>query len=199
MKIGENIKFGERNPLPIGSKFNKLTTLEEATSVLIKHGYHKITKNPIYTPIYHYKCQCECGEIKIIQKRHIVKNIATSCGCNKWGKKVYKTLPRWLVRMAKSNADVRNIKWDIDLEYLGDLFEHQNGKCAYTGWDLIFPHSKKPKTASIDRIDSSRGYVRGNVQWVHKNVNIAKNALKHNEFLELCKAVVKKEHLKELF
>ena len=26
-------------------------------------------------------------------------------------------------------------------------------------------------TASLDRIDSTKGYVRGNIQWVHKDIN----------------------------
>ena len=105
MKKGENTKFGERNPLTIGSKFNKLTIIKEAVSIEKKWGYHKITKEPIYTPIYHYKCKCDCGEVKLIQKQHLIKNIATSCGCNILGKKEYKNVPRWLVRMFKTQAE----------------------------------------------------------------------------------------------
>ena len=189
MKKGENTKFGERNPLTIGSKFNKLTIIEEAVSIEKKWGYHKITKEPIYTPIYHYKCKCDCGEVKLIQKQHLIKNIATSCGCNILGKKEYKNVPRWLVRMFKTQAEWKGKEWNVDLEYLGNLFDAQKGKCIYTGWDLEATHSKKSKTASIDRIDSSKGYIKGNVQWVHKNVNIAKNALSHSEFLNLCQSV----------
>ena len=37
---------------------------------------------------------------------------------------------------------------------------------------------KLPKTASIDRIDSSKGYTKGNVQWVCVFANLAKNTFK---------------------
>jgi hypothetical protein len=44
---------------------------------------------------------------------------------------------------------------------------------------------------SVDRIDSLRGYVEGNVQWVHKKINIMKNVYSQEEFIILCKQVVK--------
>lgn len=47
-------------------------------------------------------------------------------------------------------------------------------------------------TASLDRIDSSRGYVEGNVQWVHKDVNFMKQALSQERFVELCTLVAEK-------
>lgn len=49
-------------------------------------------------------------------------------------------------------------------------------------------------TASLDRIDSSKGYVVGNVQWVHKDVNTVKWDLTLDNFFRVCKMVV--EHNK---
>lgn len=43
--------------------------------------------------------------------------------------------------------------------------------------------------ASLDRIDSSKGYIPGNVQWVDKRVNYMKQALPEGEFAELCRLV----------
>lgn len=45
---------------------------------------------------------------------------------------------------------------------------------------------------SLDRIDSSRGYEVGNVQWVTKYVNWAKNDLSQEDFINLCIAVANK-------
>ena len=42
-------------------------------------------------------------------------------------------------------------------------------------------------TASIDRLDSDIGYTEGNVVWCCYFYNIAKNNLREDEFLELCK------------
>ena len=47
-------------------------------------------------------------------------------------------------------------------------------------------------TASIDRIDSSIGYVIGNVQWVHKQVNFMKGTMEQKEFIKFCKLISSK-------
>ena len=44
-------------------------------------------------------------------------------------------------------------------------------------------------TASVDRIDSTKGYLKGNVQWVHKSINQMKSNRTDEEFIALCKAV----------
>ena len=46
-------------------------------------------------------------------------------------------------------------------------------------------------TASLDRIDSSKGYIKGNVQWVHKEFNKMKLDLLDKEFIDICKLVHK--------
>lgn len=51
--------------------------------------------------------------------------------------------------------------------------------------------SKTLITASLDRIDSSKGYVIGNVQWVHKTINTMKMDLANSEFIKLCQMVAK--------
>ena len=38
------------------------------------------------------------------------------------------------------------------------------------------------KTASLDRIDSSKGYTEDNIQWVHKDVNQMKMDLPEQRF-----------------
>lgn len=73
----------------------------------------------------------------------------------------------------------------------------QNGRCALTG--TILKHHKlnkkhhstydKSVTASLDRIDSSKGYIINNIQWVHKNINKMKNKLSNNEFIQMCQDV----------
>jgi len=45
------------------------------------------------------------------------------------------------------------------------------------------------RTASLDRIDSSKGYVKGNLQWVHKDINMMKNHYNQKYFIEICKKV----------
>ena len=68
-----------------------------------------------------------------------------------------------------------------------DFFEGYNGICSLTGWkiDIIYGN----QTASVDRIDNSRGYVKGNIHWVHVLVNMSRGALELQKFIEMCEAV----------
>ncbi len=42
---------------------------------------------------------------------------------------------------------------------------------------------------SLDRIDNLKGYIEGNVQWVHKRVNVMRNVLSIEEFLSWCEKI----------
>lgn len=84
-------------------------------------------------------------------------------------------------------AEKRGIPFEVTIEYAWELYQKQNGKCALTGLPLEFGTSWNRKcTASLDRIDSSKGYAPGNIQWVHKRVNLMKSDLEESEFIRLC-------------
>lgn len=83
-------------------------------------------------------------------------------------------------------------KYDIDVKYLKEIWEIQSGKCALTGVNLITESkvSNPNFSASVDRIDSSLGYVKNNIQWVSVTVNFAKNSYSTdvlNEFFDIVK------------
>lgn len=84
------------------------------------------------------------------------------------------------------------MEWAIDVQYAADLKERQGGACALTGVPLTFDGAYSGIDASLDRIDSTRGYVVGNVQWVHKAINMMKGTLKEPEFVKWCCAVAHK-------
>ena len=80
--------------------------------------------------------------------------------------------------------------WAVNAEYLWALFLQQERRCALSGLNLSMrEEGRYSGTASLDRIDSSRGYVRGNVQWVHATVNTMKNDLPQEDFVAFCEAV----------
>lgn len=90
----------------------------------------------------------------------------------------------------KNGARKRKMEFSITIEYAWGLYILQNKKCALSGRDIYFPESNtSPSTASLDRIDSSIGYIEGNVQWVHGKVNIMKNKFNQIEFIEFCKSI----------
>lgn len=95
--------------------------------------------------------------------------------------------------MIKNNSQVRDHEFKITIEDAWEQFKGQDGKCALSGLPIDLPKSRYEldsiKTASLDRIDSSIGYTKENIQWVHKHINMMKRALVQSEFIELCKAV----------
>jgi hypothetical protein len=66
---------------------------------------------------------------------------------------------------------------------------NQDFRCALSGWPIGWSDVGAIHTASIDRVDSSLGYVVGNIQIVHKDVNMAKQQFTQDYFLVLCAAV----------
>ena len=86
----------------------------------------------------------------------------------------------------------RGFEYSVTKPFLWNLYLQQNRKCNLTGLALCFKQNGEPQTASLDRIDSSRGYVEGNVQWVHKDINNMKQDYSMNEFLTYCKLIYEK-------
>lgn len=90
----------------------------------------------------------------------------------------------------KLGAAARTLKWDITIDDAADLIEKQAGKCAVSGVDLVFNGDFHAISASLDRIDNTKGYEVGNVQWVHKEINMMRGSLSIERFRELCHYVV---------
>ncbi len=97
-------------------------------------------------------------------------------------------------RTLLASCKKRNKECNLDLLYLKELWESQNGICPVTKVKLeIKPSHNKNYQASIDRIDSSIGYLKGNVRFTSVSVNWLKSNLNDDhlrEFIEICKGIV---------
>lgn len=139
-------------------------------------------------------CKCKCGKEVELPTNSIRRNERKSCGC--WVKSQEYSRSHYLWcgfgeihgkwwGGIKRGATMRGHEFNLDIKEAWSLFKNQNGKCALSGVDLKFCKSireAKDTTASLDRIDSSKGYTIDNVQWVHKTVNLMKQGLDMNEF-----------------
>jgi hypothetical protein len=87
----------------------------------------------------------------------------------------------------------RHHDYDVDLEYLKELWDNDNS-CVYTGVKLVLPKhtgfNDPLYTASLDRIESSKGYVKGNVQYISITANHAKNSMSHEQMINFCNLIV---------
>jgi hypothetical protein len=173
----------------IGKKFGKLKVIE------IYKDYE--SKNKIKL-IYWTKCICECGKEKNTRLSNLIHGRCKSCGCIQTGSKSGKDHKSWtgyegisggFYHKIKRKAEIRKIHFDVSIEYLWNLFIKQNGKCYYCNKKIILSNKTSEKTASLDRIDSSKGYIEGNVQWVRKDINIMKNIYSHSHFVNTCKEI----------
>ena len=104
------------------------------------------------------------------------------------------TLSR-LIYGIRSRSGRKKIACDIDKDFVIQMYRDQGGKCAATGIELKpslgAGYSRKvPELATIDRIDSSKGYTKDNVRIVCYMYNMAKSSFSDTEVYDFCKRVV---------
>ena len=151
---------------------------------------------------YRYLCQCDCGVTFETLRRNIVTEHKKSCGCERiragnrngtW--KGYEEISGQLWTSIKRHARGRALPFEITMEEAWERFISQGKDCALSGLSLEMHHPRYQKkgrqknTASLDRIDSSRGYTPDNIQWVHKMINQMKRDLSQEDFIMFCRAV----------
>lgn len=146
-----------------------------------------------------YLCRCSCGLTdNRVRAADLVLNKSTRCTrCS--GFLGIDDLSGTYISTIKKRARNKGRDYDISVEYLLDLFIKQDSKCALSGESITLHRNytkgnREKQTASIDRIDSSKGYIEGNIQWVHKDINLMKNNLDENYFKNLCKKVTEYEN-----
>jgi len=195
---GSKLKHKPKYDL-VGKKFGKLTVIE----------FTGIKDNPSHhgTRSSFFRCLCDCGKEYEVSGIYLKSGNIKSCGCLIHDK-VKEKHQRWsgyggisgstwnkIERNAKNNrrAKRRNLEFTITKKYVWELFEQQKGKCALSGKDIILDIGSKTnlQTASLDRIDSEKGYIPGNVQWVHKDVNFMKQDFDEKYFLDMCRTIVR--------
>jgi hypothetical protein len=100
---------------------------------------------------------------------------------------------RWLVK----NAAVRAIEFALTIEELSSILKSQI--CYFSGEELVhYEHSREEMTANgeehpdnyltVDRINSDKGYVSGNVVVCAKNINAMKDRMSSEQFEQVIAA-----------
>lgn len=131
-----------------------------------------------------------CGNEFITWPQRIASGHTKSCGCTKIGKrKGTSYVSSTLFSHIKNGARARNLEFKVTINYLESLLIEQDFKCRLSGRELKFGYSRDKLTSSLDRIDSSKGYIEGNVQWVHSEVNMCKQRLSQNAFIAICNEI----------
>lgn len=175
----------------VGAKIQNLTIISEP------YKY----KSNIY-----YKVQCDCGHIfhtghSTLSRKSQGISLPYCNACFSQDKKKPKRNTMLTEHISKSRygairhtAVERGIDFTVTPEDLESVWMQQQGKCALSGLPIsLFISTKDAKyhTASLDRIDSNKGYIKGNIQWVHKDINYMKCDFTQEEFINYCILVSK--------
>ena len=167
-----------------GMQFGNLLVLEQIKISNSRHRY--------------WRCLCKCETEIICTTSELNANRKVSCGCTaRRYNKLYKEIWSSLWSRIIWGAQDRKLEFTITIQEAWEHYEKQNRKCALSGLSIYFGDSftKDETTASLDRIDSSKGYIPGNIQWVHKHINLMKSNYNQEYFIELCKAVAKAQSI----
>ena len=186
----------------VGQIFGKLTVIE-------KDGLAEVGD------MQRWLCKCECGESYHSTTKRLKGGVSKQCRkCsiadshksgedNRNWKGIGRISRSWFsakINNAKKSSENKgnNREISITFEEVYEVAERQNFRCVYTSEKLTFhkPSTRNEKpTASIDRIDNTKGYTKDNIQLTTSEVNLMRGALTHDRFLELC-GIISKEHKK---
>ena len=147
-------------------------------------------------------CQCDCGNEKPVSSDHLTRKSypVKSCGCGaqrkgsehkQWTGHGEISGGWWYNHVTRDRGSRKELEVSVTIEQAWSLFLRQERRCALSGVQLTIHNDRKINTASIDRIDSSRGYELDNIQWVHKDINFMKRTYGQEYFIEMCKHVAR--------
>ena len=109
-------------------------------------------------------------------------------GIDKQIKTNIKSLEYLMWYRAKENSKRRDCEFNLDVE---DIVIPK--KCPYLGLEICFgvENREQDNYYSIDRIDSTKGYVKGNIQVISLLANTMKNKANNEELITFAKNILK--------
>lgn len=167
-------------------KGSKLTVLDLNTQGFIKTTEGRTVKNKVVEVVCvvcktsFSKEQCEIDRAKRKGQQH-----CCSRSCASRRSRLLKSPDTigfgFYHKNCKKGAERKGLDFDLTHIYLKELWDRQEGKCALTGVSLVMNRNRAKADlksiyyGSVDRIDSKKGYVIGNVQFVALGINYMKN------------------------
>lgn len=132
-----------------------------------QNGRHLIGRYPFIAGSVHHKKAIEAAKNKNTKHIGLLKHLNE------------------IIRRAKRRDPSHNLTMD----YLIDLWKEHNQRCALSNIPIMFDAPDFVQMASLDRIDSSVGYIVGNVQFVSCSINWAKSTMSDDRVRDLIKLI----------
>ena len=164
----------------------------------------KVKSLPGHNGRSRYRFKCDCGNLKDLDIFNVKNGSTVSCGCHRlnirkevmlnYAKRKYPfSVEQRYYKGYEGDAKRNGREFDVTFE---EFLVALNLPCHYCGRKKVNKIYNKSKTRSIkvnglDRIDSTKGYVDGNIVVCCKDCNIAKNILNYDDFINLIHMIYK--------
>lgn len=170
---------------------DKVSSITKRKSLEGKRFYRLLVINYSYTNKNNqavWLCRCDCGNTKEISSGSLLSGRTRTCGCrglDEQGSTLNSTYRQYV-----TGAKNRNLEFFLTKEEFKVITKEN---CYYCG---ISPnnirktkHKENYVYNGIDRIDNSKGYVKGNVVPCCSKCNKAKNKYSKDDFLSWVRSV----------
>lgn len=171
----------------VGETFGYLTVVEQIESN--KRGDTR------------FKCKCKCGNEVNIKGANLRSGHTKSCGCLRRAKDVngVSALNR-IVNAYRQNARSKGIIFELSNDDVKHLIFQNCHYCNKSPSQI--ERSKHTDTVvlytGIDRVDSTKGYIKDNVVPCCERCNYAKNAFSEKMFLNRIKIIAEREARRQI-
>jgi len=91
----------------------------------------------------------------------------------------------------KTKCKLKGLSFDLDVDFLYNLYVNQNGKCYYSGIDIIHNSGcSNFDSISVERLIPERGYTKDNVVLASFSLNSFKGMMNEVEFKKFLKQII---------
>ena len=167
--------------------------------------------NANYKPHVRWYVRCDCGKESLVDGRNLRLTHTKSCGClarerMAWSDRFMAAVPRltpeekrlsalrYLWQDQKHRAKDRKLRWTIPPDLYIKLCQKPCVYCGAPPSNCRTILEMKILHSGLDRIDSARGYVAGNVAPCCFRCNAAKNVQSVADFIAWAKRLVEHQN-----
>jgi hypothetical protein len=89
----------------------------------------------------------------------------------------------YILNHSKKRAKEKGLEHTIDREYLESIY---TDTCPIFNVKFIYSNKLNDWSMTLDRIDPTKGYIKGNVQFLSSKANRMKSNATHEEIIKFC-------------